>query len=546
MTGAELKRELLGMIARLQEVEPTSYGAPTVFWSARKKLQELKVQLDSGAAAYKEAMDFAIDSPDLAVLTDRMIQITSMEVIEAGKPRLLVDMDGTLAQFRRVDTLETLYEEGYFRNLPPLQNVVDAVKEILRNHPDTEVYIMSAVLSDSRYALKEKNEWLDQYLPEIDMDHRIFPPVGANKLDYVPDGVRSTDFLLDDYTHNLTLWEPPARGIKLLNGINHTNGTWKGSMLRYDKAPAELAQSIAEIMEGRYMQDFPPQYRQEMIEMDPRAVFTVYVGFPDAEGNLKGEWIHLPKKQEEMVRLMDQMSGNGTVQPVLRILKGNEKRGWDITPLEEQTSIYDLNTVAELMKKFMKPKKIKSFRESSGNWHLDHELTYMANSFVAGPSWRVIEDHTNDARYDQYNDDVLRETQTIKEVDPNGAVDIINACNADELEGWQWEKTFEEPGFFTKKVLKVIQKEKGRLEKENPEDAEKAIDLFAYKIALDRRDQIFEYYHKSHTVEGFVYTPSKEVIPSLAPEAAPVKNHEVSQKAMKGSKKETSPRVPKL
>lgn len=270
MTGAELKRELSGMITRLQEVEPTSYGAPTVFWSARKKLQELKAQLLPGAA-WNEVMNFAIDSPELSTLIDRLIQITSMEVTEAGKPRLLVDMDGTLAQFRRVDTLETLYEEGYFRDLPPLQNVVDAVKEILRNHPDTEVYIMSAVLSDSKYALEEKNEWLNRYLPEIDMDHRIFPPVGANKLDYVPDGVRSTDFLLDDYTHNLMLWEPPARGIKLLNGINHTNGTWKGSMLRYDKAPEDLARSIADIMEGRYMQDFPPQ--QELAETNPQNVF---------------------------------------------------------------------------------------------------------------------------------------------------------------------------------------------------------------------------------------------------------------------------------
>lgn len=29
------------------------------------------------------------------------------------KKRLFVDMDGTLAVFRNVDTLETLYEKGY-------------------------------------------------------------------------------------------------------------------------------------------------------------------------------------------------------------------------------------------------------------------------------------------------------------------------------------------------------------------------------------------------------------------------------------------------
>ena len=180
------------------------------------------------------------------------------------KSRLLIDMDGTLAKFTPVDTLETLYEEGYFRNLEPLQNVVDAVKEIIRGYPQKQVYVMSSVLGDSRYAVREKNEWLDQYLPEIDQKHRIFPPCGENKLDYVPGGVRSTDYLLDDYTHNLMLWEPPAKGIKLLNGINHTRGTWQGSMLRYDKEPRELAENIMDIINGNALiRDERPRHQRE-------------------------------------------------------------------------------------------------------------------------------------------------------------------------------------------------------------------------------------------------------------------------------------------
>ena len=169
----------------------------------------------------------------------------------AEDARLLIDMDGTLAKFKPVETLELLYEEGYFRNLEPLQNVVDAIKEIIRTHPEKQVYVMSSVLSDSKYALLEKNEWLDQHLPEIGMERRIFPPCGENKLDYVPGGIRGSDCLLDDYTNNLTLWEPPAKGIKLLNGINHTRESWKGNMLRYDKPPEELAQNIVDILEGR-------------------------------------------------------------------------------------------------------------------------------------------------------------------------------------------------------------------------------------------------------------------------------------------------------
>ena len=82
--------------------------------------------------------------------------------------RLFVDMDGTLAVFKPVDELETLYEQGYFLNLQPQENVVEAIREIITKHPEIEVNILSAYLSDSEYALAEKNKWLDRYLPEID------------------------------------------------------------------------------------------------------------------------------------------------------------------------------------------------------------------------------------------------------------------------------------------------------------------------------------------------------------------------------------------
>ena len=174
--------------------------------------------------------------------------------------RLFLDLDGTAATFQKVDTLETLYEKGYFLNLEPNQNVVDAIRIIIREHPEIEVYVMSSVLSDSKYALQEKNQWIDRYLPEIDMEHRIFPACGENKLDYIPGGVRETDLLLDDYTHNLTLWEPPARGIKLLNGINHTRETWRGNRIRYDKSPEELVENIVDIaINGVIIRDIKPQ-----------------------------------------------------------------------------------------------------------------------------------------------------------------------------------------------------------------------------------------------------------------------------------------------
>lgn len=165
--------------------------------------------------------------------------------------RLFVDMDGTLAVFTPVDELETLYEKGYFLNLKPHENVVAAIKEIITKHPEVEVNILSAYLSDSKYALEEKNKWLDKYLPEIDSKHRVFVPCGTDKKEGIPNGVSKDDFLLDDYTKNLNDWQPPARGIKLLNGINHTRGTWTYDRIRHDRGASDLANGIVSIVHGK-------------------------------------------------------------------------------------------------------------------------------------------------------------------------------------------------------------------------------------------------------------------------------------------------------
>lgn len=167
------------------------------------------------------------------------------------KQRLFVDMDGTLAVFKPVDTLETLYEKGYFLNLEPHENVVSAIKEIIKNNPEIEVNILSAYLTDSKYALDEKNAWVEKYLPEIPKENRVFVPCGANKRECIEGGVRPNDFLLDDYTKNLNDWQPPARGIKLLNAINHTRGSWSFDRIRFDRNPKDLALGIVGIMQGK-------------------------------------------------------------------------------------------------------------------------------------------------------------------------------------------------------------------------------------------------------------------------------------------------------
>lgn len=171
------------------------------------------------------------------------------------KKHLLVDIDGTLAEFKPVDTLETLYEPGYFYNLKPVDNVIEAVKIIIKERPDVEVSVLSSVLSDSPYAIDEKNAWVDKHLPEVDRNHRYYPPCGTDKKDAIPGEVGKNHFLLDDYTKNLKSWEPPAIGIKLLNGINHTNETWQNNRISAAKSPEELANSILTVIDGGAIAD---------------------------------------------------------------------------------------------------------------------------------------------------------------------------------------------------------------------------------------------------------------------------------------------------
>lgn len=145
--------------------------------------------------------------------------------------RFFIDMDGTLAEWKNITSNDELYQKGYYENLKPNRHILNETRNLIKEGKD--IFILSSFLSDSDYALKEKNNWLDKYLPELPKDKRIFVPYGDSKYRYIPNKITAFDYLIDDHTQNLLDWkEAGGTGIKFLNGINHIKGVWQGLLLR--------------------------------------------------------------------------------------------------------------------------------------------------------------------------------------------------------------------------------------------------------------------------------------------------------------------------
>lgn len=174
------------------------------------------------------------------------------------KSRLFIDLDGTVARFYDASPnyIEEMYEKGYFRNLQPYEEMTEGIKLFMEQHKDVEVFTLSAkVNGEPPYCEAEKQEWLDEYLPEIDREHRLFTEIGHNKAEYIPNGISNTDVLYDDYNKNLIDWENSG-GVALkchnninMKGLGAYGGDkvmWEGQVLKNDIEPQEIANSLYE------------------------------------------------------------------------------------------------------------------------------------------------------------------------------------------------------------------------------------------------------------------------------------------------------------
>lgn len=163
--------------------------------------------------------------------------------------KIFFDMDGTLCEYRYGEPFESLFEKGYFRSLLPNDRMVKAARILSKDH---EVFVLSSVFAESRYAQREKNLWLNEFLPEIPRDHRLFPACGEyGKLEYAKlelGKIDKDDVLVDDYGKNRG-WEAEGTFVK----VSRNYRDFVEEAKRFDKAiyPSLPTQAIIDVITGK-------------------------------------------------------------------------------------------------------------------------------------------------------------------------------------------------------------------------------------------------------------------------------------------------------
>lgn len=164
------------------------------------------------------------------------------------KIRLFLDMDGTLARFyEQDDCLERMWEDGFFENLNSYAEMVAAMKIIIEQRKDIEVFVLSAVNTFS--AGLEKINWLKKYMPEIKEENIIICNFGENKAEKVPNGISENDILVDDYTANLLNWKNSGgTAIKAINEINDKTKKWDGKRIEIEKSAMHIVEDFNKLV----------------------------------------------------------------------------------------------------------------------------------------------------------------------------------------------------------------------------------------------------------------------------------------------------------
>ncbi len=169
------------------------------------------------------------------------------EIYMRGKKVLLsIDMDGVTAKWKEVSRSE-YSTPGYFLGLEAQENLIGAIRELANDqNADFQMCITSHVINE--VAKEEKKAWntiKDIVIPQI------YPMYGSSKAEALKEEFNLDEdticIHLDDFTKNLREWQSHGEnfiGIKWLNGINGTHGTWDGLTLSYKASKEELLKQL--------------------------------------------------------------------------------------------------------------------------------------------------------------------------------------------------------------------------------------------------------------------------------------------------------------
>ncbi len=154
---------------------------------------------------------------------------------------LYIDQDGVLARWCDAP-LEEVKKEGYFLSRE-LETVMKEVVDILSACTKVRVYLLSSVWDDGHSA-SEKRRWIKDKGVRINDEDILFVPYGMSKSEFIRrnKGAHSSDILLDDYSLNLRQWH--GVGIKFMNGVNGTKGTWKSYRVDHGMSAKDIAERI--------------------------------------------------------------------------------------------------------------------------------------------------------------------------------------------------------------------------------------------------------------------------------------------------------------
>lgn len=163
-------------------------------------------------------------------------------------PRVFFDMDGVLNVWEANTHMDIVTAPGYMRTRKPIESMVKASKMLSK--AGFEVWIASAVLP-YEHSIPDKKFWIREHCPWFTENRQVFIPYGTDKAKSLRDLVDYGDVFLDDYTANLrdlqNAFGKQMECVKVLNGINDTNHSWKGKRISIYSDAQHIAESIADM-----------------------------------------------------------------------------------------------------------------------------------------------------------------------------------------------------------------------------------------------------------------------------------------------------------